>query len=252
MNYLQLPNKFKILIFIGLLLGLCMFSYGQSSVEATKTDTLPKSQTVKASPQKIRMSIQIGYGYRTAQIAPIPNIIEDLAMKKHVRKLRNNLSFGADFSYLFYKFIGIGVKYNANVSHVLTNDVYYALADGVRKYDYLSEKIEIHYLAPFIMAQLLSNPRKVCLFVNVGAGYVLYRHNATLFVDNRFPRNYQTSKIANSFKHSTAFFAEIGYDFFVSKYLTLGLQLSILMGLKKIESEKLNHIDISLGFRFYK
>jgi hypothetical protein len=49
--------------------------------------------------------------------------------------------------------------------------------------------------------------------------------------------------------------AEIGYDFFVNKYFAIGLQTSLLIELKKGkwgEPENLSHIDISLGFRFYK
>ncbi|MCL2435828.1 MAG: hypothetical protein FWD09_06810 [Lentimicrobiaceae bacterium] len=61
--------------------------------------------------------------------------------------------------------------------------------------------------------------------------------------------------------------AQIGYDFFVSKYLAIGLQLSMTLGALNsmnvtvdnvtekqtlAQRETLNHIAISLGFRFYK
>ena len=249
MNKFHSFNKFKISIFSGLFLGLCLFSYGQSAVETTKTDTPSKTQTVKVSPQKFRIGAQAGYGYR---IARIQNSSDDPVMQDHLEKLKHNLSFGADLSYYFTNFIGVGIKYNAIVSHVVTNDITYHFADGDKKYNYLSELVDIHYFAPLFTTQFFTLPHKQCLFANAGAGYVLYRRNAMLFKQGKVP---ETQEIANTFKHSAAFFAEIGYDFFVSKHFAIGLQTSLLVEFKKgkwVEPENLSHIDISLGFRFYK
>ena len=245
MNYLQFLNKFNILTFSGLCLGLCMFSYGQSSSEAPKTETTPPSKTAKVALKSFKIGVQVGYGYR---IAPIPDT-NDPFMKNHLEKLKHNLSLGADFSYYFTNFIGIGVKYNTIVSYALTENISYSFADGVRTYDYLSELRDIHYFAPFFATQLFTMPRKQCLFTNAGVGYVLDRHNAILV------KNEAIKEIANIAKHSAAFFVEIGYDFFVSRFLAIGLQTSLLVELKKgkwSEPENLSYIDISLGFRFYK
>ena len=231
MNNFHAFNKFKILIFSGLFLGLCLFSYGQSSLKTSKTDKFSKSKTGNFSPSKFMISAQVGYGYR---IAPTPNT-NDFTM---FNKIKLHLSFGADFSYFFTNYIGVGIKYNAVVSHAVINNIIYSLSGGATKYNYLSELSHIHYFAPLIATQFFTVPRKQCLFASAGAGYVLYSH--------------KRKEIANITKHSAAFLAELGYDFFVNKYFAMGLQTSLFVELTKrrwSDVENLTHIDISLRFR---
>jgi len=205
-----------------LFLGLCLFSYGQSSLKISEANKPSKSKTVKFLPSKFMISAQIGYGYR---IAPTP-------------KMKHCLSFGADFSYFFTNFIGVGIKYNAVVPHVGINNILYLPSGGDTKYYYFSELTNIHYFAPLIATQFFTIPRKQCLFASAGAGYVLY--------------NNQKKEIANITKHSAAFLAEAGYDFFVNKYFAMGLQTSLFVELTKrrwSDVENLTHIDISFRFR---
>jgi len=79
--------------------------------------------------------------------------------------------------------------------------------------------------------------------------HVRYRNDAVLN-----PRSATTIKIAKITKNSAAFFAEIGYDFFPTKYFTIGLQTAMFLEFKKgklIDPENMSHIDVSLGFKFY-
>jgi outer membrane protein W len=213
-----------------LLTLFCAFAFGQSSEE-------------KVAP-KLRLGVQTGYGYR---IAPMSET-NDPVLYGHLLQLKFCWSFGADFSYYFANNIGVGIKYNANVAHALTNDISYTFADGTKNYDYLSELVDIHYIAPFLAVQVFTKPNKQCFFANIGAGYVRYSDNAVLYKSFIIPVK---KEVANS----AAFFVEIGYDFFVSKSLAIGLQSSLLIGGFKNEKrsnfENLSHVDISLGFRFY-
>jgi hypothetical protein len=153
---------------------------------------------------------------------------------------------GADFLFFFTNHIGVGIKYNAILVHAFPNDISYTFADGTIKKDHLSELVEIHYLGTLLATEFFTIPQKQCFFANVGIGYIRYTHNAKLI-----KLGYELTNIA---KNSAAFFAEIGYDFFVSKYVAIWLQASMLIELKKgklTEPENMSHIDISLGFRFY-
>jgi hypothetical protein len=231
--------KLKPLLLTSLLALFCAFSFAQSSNESLQSETILKSNKVKATP-KLKLGVQTGYGYR---IAPMQET-NDPVLYSHLLQLKHCLSFGADLSYYFTDYIGVGLKYNANIAHALTNDIFY---DGT-KYNYLSELVDIHYIAPFLAVQIFTKPQKQCFFANVGAGYMRYSNNAILYKSFTIPVK---KEVANS----VAFFVEIGYAFFVSKYLAIGLQSSLLIGGLKNERwsnlENLSHVDISLGFRFY-
>jgi outer membrane protein W len=219
-----------------------------------KVDTLPKPQVANASPPKFRVGMQIGYGYR---VAPIPQNTP-AALKNHLSILKNNLNFGADISYYFKNNIGFGVKYNGISAKAHTSNVMYVLEDGFIIYDKLSNKIEIHFIGAFLSTRYFLESNKHCVFANVGAGYVRYKDHA-VFIN-------QSVKMTGN---TAAFFAEIGYDFLVTNHLAIGFQLSVILGqlqaiyltmsnikvkeeLDRTQRENLGHIDISLGFRFYK
>jgi hypothetical protein len=247
MNHLTLISKFKTLIFIGLFVIFCTFSFGQSSNVALGTDAILKSSKVKTI-SNLRFGAQVGYGYRFAH-TPLTN---DSTMLSHLNKLKHNVSFGADISYYFTNYLGVGIKYNAIIARVVTDSIFYTFLNSAKKYDYLSELVNVHYFAPFLVAKIFTIPHKQCFFANAGVGYVRYNHKAFLY---RSAGILEITEVANIAKNSAAFFAEIGYDFFVNKYFAIGLQTSLLIELKKgkwIEPENISHLDISLGFRFYK
>jgi len=247
MTHISLINKFKILFLFVLVAVFSGSSFGQFSSEILQMNTIQKSQKVKTIP-KLKIGAQAGYGYRFASIPYTTNSI----MNRHLKKLKNNLSFGADFSYFFTNNIGVGIKYNAIVSHALTDSIFYSFADGVKYYNYLSELSNTHLFAPIIATQFFIVPKKHCLFANVGVGYVRYHNKAILFIAST--QSNPIKDIVTIPKNSAAFFAEIGYDFFVHKSFAIGLQVSTLIELRKgklIEPNNLSHIDISLGFRFY-
>jgi hypothetical protein len=235
-----------------LLIFMLQFSYGQFPAESIGIDTLPKQNTHKKWHPSFKIGAQIGYAYRTAPIPPNTSS----AMKNHLSKLSHNLCYGADFTYFFVKKnnvskfnMGVGLKYNG-VSKVLSSEITYNI-DGSIKPVILSENIGIHYIGPFFTMRHFVAPNKHCVYANVGAGYIRYSNHANI--------NAQNALITGS---AIAFLIEIGYDFLVTKHFAIGVQTSMYQSIATymmenvrfgtLHKENLSHLDVSLGFRFYR
>ena len=240
MTYTLSFNKLKKPFLFSFFVFFVSFSFGTPLYEVLKKDTISKPQKAIITP-KLRLGAQVGYGYRLASF-PSKN---DPNMNKHLKKLKNNLSFGADISYYFKNYLGVGIKYNANVTHAVTDDVSFIYPDGTNVFfKQFSELIGTHYVGAFLAAQFFTIPQKQCIFANVGAGYLRYENYA----------NSLKEEITHITKNNAAVFVEIGYDFFVTKRFAIGLQTSGLIDLKKEklpDVKNMSYIDFSLGFRFY-
>ena len=233
-------SKLKKLFFFVLFVSFFSFSFGTPLNETIKKDTISKSQKVKITP-KLRLGAQVGYGNRLASF-PSTN---DPNMNMHLKKLKHNLSFGADISYYFKDYLGVGINYNANVKHAVTEDITSVYPSGTNVfYKQFSELIGTHYVGAFLATKIYTLPQKQCVFANVGAGYLRYEDYAISF----------NKVITDVAKNNAAIFVEIGYDFFVTKRFAIGLQTSGLIDLKKEklpDVKNMSYIDISVGFRFY-
>ena len=268
MQHSQSFIKVKTLIFFCFLVCLCSFSFGQTSVEVKKTDTLSKPQTIKPFSPKIRVGAQVGYGYRNAyltqstyystkerKLMPVSN-----SMKNHLLKLNHNISYGVDISYFIKNYIGFGIRYNGVNAQASSEEILFLFEDDSYVRSSLSEKIGIQYIGAFLATRYFLKPNNHCFFVNIGAGANIYLNNLSV-----------QSKKHTLTDISAGFAAEFGYDFFVTKNFAIGLQASMFFGSLKYFSYiidngnitlgksirqprrvNLNHIDISLGFRFYK
>jgi len=114
----------------------------------------------------------------------------------------------------------------------------------------LSEKIGIHYIGAFTGTRTFLGKRH-CVFANVGIGYIRYANEALTHKDHVVIDG-----------NSAAFSADIGYDFFVTRNFAIGLQASMTLGISGYRvnkyfmneqyKENVSHVDVSLGFRFYK
>ncbi|MDR2971985.1 MAG: hypothetical protein LBU83_08665 [Bacteroidales bacterium] len=249
MKFFFTINRNKILF----LFSLFLFSFSFGFCEILQTDTTLKPQKVKTVPN-LRLGVQVGYGYRFASIPYSNNSV----LNKHFNKLKHCLSIGADFSYFFKSYIGVGVKYNGIFSHTITENVTFAFEDGSNEdYKQFSESLNIHYFGAFLATQIFIVPKKHCLFANVGAGYARCRNNTFLVKidnNNNLSLPFEKRESTTITKNGAAIFAEIGYDFFVIKSFAIGLRASLLIDLKKTKlskPESLNHIDFSLAFSFY-
>jgi hypothetical protein len=225
----------------------------------------PNSTTF--SQPSFRVGVQVGYGHRIAKIPfDIHSTVED-----HLRKLKRNVSFGADMSYYFKNNVGIGIKYNGISASAFTPDMPYLLSDGSFFYDNYSNKIGIHLIGLLVGARFFLE-HKNCLYANAGVGYVRYRDDAAAFLrygeeySSKFHFTYENLKMTGN---AALFYAEVGYDFLFTKHLSIGWLLSASLGtlntiyytignvtvkeqLDKYERENLSHIDIYVVLRFYK
>jgi hypothetical protein len=254
MKHLFSFHNFKSLLFFAFFVMQCTFSYSQVYAEKTKIDTLPKPQTIN-KPPRLRIGAQIGYGHRLADITA-----GTAALEKHEAKLKRNLSYSSDISYYFKNNFGIGIKYNGISARALSTDIPFLLDDGTVWHGLFSENIGIHYIGGFFAARYSVAPEnnKHFVFANVGLGYAK-------FIDNMIMLAYSAKMTGGT----AAFFAEIGYDFLITKYFAVGFQLSVTVAhikvmnftmgetsqrieLDKTQQENISHLDISLGFKFYK
>jgi hypothetical protein len=209
----------------------------------TGTDSLSKPLLVKLP--ELRLGTHIGYGYKFARI---PNN-HSPEIQKYFSKLQHNLCFGTDISHFYSKYMGFGFKYNALHTQV-ASDEHLRIPDGDNFMHASSEKRWIHNISVFLAGRYFIVPNKHYLFANVGIGYVRYQSKIDFYSGRA------NSKLTDN---NAALLAEIGYDFFVIKSLAIGLQVSTYIGLLKylnkeelLEHYKVTHIDITLGFRFYK
>ena len=248
MNKFLSFSKLRILFLFGLLVCLCVFSYGQTFQETVKADTLSKSQAVETISPRFRVGAQIGYGCR---VGPICRYMA--TQFGNIPKHRSNVSFGTDISYYLKNDIGFGIRYNG--IYTSTSENYKFPLIGIGK---VSKKIGIHHFGAFFGARYFLKQNRYCIFANAGVGYVGFRDNTSVFNES--------AKITGS---SAAFYGEIGFDFLNTKYVAIGLQVSLCAGAlgtgtfsigdrtitEKLDNslrESLTHIDISLGFRLYK
>jgi len=192
--------KLKTLFFCSLFIFLCEFSYGKSSpAEEIKNDTVP-DQTVKPLP-KLKIGGQIGYGYMFDR-----GNNGSFIVAKNI-DLKNCLSYGADLSYYFSKYVGMGIKYNGIYTKIILPKNYLIeVPDGT--VFIFPEKIEIYYIGVFCAVRYFVVPNKHCLFVNAGVGYALLR--SKILSNSLYSDRWVGSD------HTVAFYPEIGYDFFVS------------------------------------
>lgn len=242
MTPLQSFIKLRTLIFFSLFLFLCKFSYGQSSAAKQKIDTVPKVQTANPLP-KLRFGAQFGYGYRFER-GFNEHWRDHHGVDCYLFKLKNGVSFGADITYYFSKYMGAGIKYNGIYSQAkLSKD--FAIESP---FDWFiirtSEKVSIHYIGVFYAVRYFIIPHKHCIFLNAGVGYIGYRNK----LKSLSPIGVRSEILTEG---TLAFSAEIGHDFLVTKSFALGLQVSTVIDLLNNQING-SHIDVTLGLRFWK
>jgi outer membrane protein W len=254
MNNYPFFSKFSTITLLVFFAGLCTFSYGQSPVEVIRIDTLPKPQTAKLAPSKLRVGAQIGYGHR---IALVPDNAPQ-AFQNHLMKLKKNVNCGADISYFFKDKIGLGAKYNGIYAESFSQHIFYVLNNGSLVADILSNKIRIQYIGPQLVTRFFVEQNKQhCVFVNIGFGYVGYVDNAIVI----YNQHIKTTGDA------VGFFLEAGFEFRVAKQVAIGFQVAALVSNMTTVSytsgnitikdklgvaEGLSHVDIAFLFNFYK
>lgn len=200
-----------------------------------------------------RAAINGGWSYRVAKLAD--NIPSDF--EQYMKDLKSGYHYGLDLSYFFSEQLGFGFKYYYYKSKNEIDNVYVTLPNGSTQYGKMSDDISINFIGPFFSTRLLDSNKKNGFLLNLGIGYMGYTDKAVLISDL-------------TIKGSTLGLCwDIGYDIGLSENLSLGFQLSYMIGtltqydlsdgvhtekvkLEKDKYESLSRIDLSIGLRIIK
>jgi hypothetical protein len=219
-----------------------------SFISASKPDT-----TIAVKPKKNpgwRGAINGGWSWRTAKIADGLNDFQ----KDYFSNLKSGYQFGAEAHYFFNEGFGLGLLYNLYHSSYSTMAAA-ELPNGQTVTGELSDKINIHYIAPSVYWRVLSKSKMNAFLFGLSIGYMSYTD------EGYWQSPYQI-------KGSTVGFSyDIGYDIGLSKHTALGLGVGWKLGvlssitatndgqtehisLDEDHREGLAHLDLSLGLRF--
>ena len=200
---------------------------------------------------KVRLNINIGPGYQMSG-EPFPPLMGDLTTydEKIFDNLRLGKGFGGDLE-VYYKFIGIGVKYN--FFQARTN------IDATTR-----ELYRYQYIGPSIcLMGIMLNKTSIAHFAVTG-GKLYFEHNKNFVVDSTYGKPVDVVIKANTF----AFGATAGFDFLLDETFSLGIESTILYGQFKtykliipapvgitqnMTGLKYNaiRVDLNIGMKFY-
>lgn len=205
-----------------------------------------------SSGQKIRIATQAGYGYRIAKISnEIPSIL-----REYTKDLKSGYSIGLDASYFIQSNWALGLKYSRFASEGSLKNMQLDFNDGTTEQGTIADDISINFIGPSFMSKYELNNSKHSFIGSLSLGYMSYL-NESLLVN----RNVEI-------KSSTlGAVLDIGYDFALSKYISLGAQASLTGGtLSKLKvndglttntveleddnMESLSRFDVGAGIRF--
>lgn len=202
-----------------------------------------------------RISLQGGMGYRLGKLVDNLETVE----QQHLKNMRLGWIYGADVTYFFNEYFGLGVKFQ----NLYTSDQMPASATdtetGKVTNGYLENYDNIWFAGPMFTYRLPSRNRKNAFFARVGLG-------ATGYSDWG---RYVKQDLTYSEKGMTVgLMYELGYDFGIAKNLSIGASLTFLNAgmnsfdvtdsngnttrqtLEANKLESLGYIGLSFGLRY--
>lgn len=209
------------------------------------------SEETEESIQQFRIAVQGGYGYRIAPLSK--DIPPDLV--NYSKNLKSGYNIGLDAAYFLKPTWGLGLKFSQFNTEQSIGNVEITFDDGSSGYGTMADKISIIFLGPsYISRYSLNNPDHT-IFGGISLGYMNYKDEA-LLADRNFDITGATFGAA----------VDLGYDYSLSKYITLGAQASLTGGalykytvsdgfsetsidLEEGNHENLSRLDISAGIR---
>ncbi|MFC2107661.1 hypothetical protein ACFLRY_04945, partial [Bacteroidota bacterium] len=181
--------------------------------------------------------------------APIPDIYSPQE-KDHMEGLRSGFSFSGDVDFYMLKYFGIGLKYNyfykRNTSELIVSN-----AQGIPVSLNVDSKLSLNYIAPKIVARLISPDNLHVIIAGISAGYYRYLH--LMKFDDQF-------EIRGS---SLGYAFDFGYEYILFKNFAIGLNASCIFGqinefyINQDKSEyykdwsDITQINIGIGIRYY-
>jgi hypothetical protein len=185
------------------------------------------SAAAQADANKLLVSVDGGFSYRTAKAAPGPNT-------GLINRMRDGYQLGADVHYEFWPTHSLGLR--ASTHH-------YGHAEW-----HLSYKVDTYYIAPSYMGRVATRNGKGAWVFGVSLGYVSYHES-----DTDFNRSVSLSK--GGFGSTL----DLGYDVLLPSGPALGVKLSLFDGIVPSvatdergvrQNESLAALDLGLVVRF--
>ncbi len=183
---------------------------------------------------KWRFALDAAFSLRTAKISDNTSSsgLTDEQWKQLLSGLKKGVAYGVGVTRFFNNFYGLGAKFVGN---------HYA-----NKLMGMKFGVDAWYFAPEFMMRAPTRNLKNAWIISISAGYVAYRESIS---DGR----QKLSESTGGFKTTT----EFGYDFRLSKGVSMGLKLVASSGAVHISDgsggkvkNSLNAIEIGGGIRF--
>lgn len=198
---------------------------------------------------KFRFSLEGGGGFRPGKISD--NVPGDF--KSYTKKLKRGFVYGADATWFFNEFMGVGIRYKAfsasnGTTVTITDDNGYSTSGKMK------DNIQISFIGPMFCTRFSSRNGLHTLTADIGVGYINYRDKGMVI---------EKMKLTGG---TLGLLYNIGYDYALSKKWAIGVNLSSIEGtlssltleqdgvrtsqtLDKDNKENLGHIDLSFTLK---
>lgn len=233
-----------------------VFAADSSFLQGTKApsvsaDELASWMNLRRESCGWHFAAQGGVVYRLGKIANNLSNVE----QQHIKNMRWGFSYGADVSYFVHENFGVGIKFHnfhsADSMPITVLDQSGKVLEGVEE-----DKMDIYFIGPIATFRLPSRNRANAFFARMGIGFEGYYDYGRVM------------DITGTIKGRTAgILYEAGYDFGISKHLSVGANITYLIGfltgldvntnqqsghidLDKDHMENISHIGLNIGLRY--
>jgi len=248
------------------LLPVSQVKYHQTDFYKNNGVPVEKIIGYQAPYQKLRLTVNGGFSYKTVKNFPV----ESSDLLGYYKKLNSGYHFSSDLAY-YYKSVGIGLKYNLFKTSYSMSDFQFYESTYIYHTKYsLSDHITTSYFGPAIFYRLMNHDKNRAILMNFSLGQIDYLNKkeikSEIIYNSLFYKDI-TSTYNFEIKGKTiGVIIDFGYDIGITNNLSLGFQFSIIRAmLKKYDTnieiqpmfddmflniENLNRVDFSIGLRF--
>lgn len=156
----------RIITFIA---ALAFVSGGIISAQEQEREQVQEQEPIREY-SKFRFGLEGGGGFRLGKIS---NDVSD-DFKSYTKKLRRGFVYGADATWFFKEFMGVGLRYKAfsasNGATVTGTD-----ENGTTVTGKLKDNIQISFIGPMFCTRFSSRNGLHTLTADIGVGYINYR-----------------------------------------------------------------------------
>lgn len=228
--------------------GIC-YAQEQEQEQEQEREQVQEQEPIREY-SKFRFGLEGGGGFRLGKIS---NDVSD-DFKSYTKKLRRGFVYGADATWFFKEFMGVGLRYKAfsasNGTTVTGTD-----ENGTTVTGKLKDNIQISFIGPMFCTRFSSRNGLHALTADIGVGYINYRDKGMVI---------EKMKLTGG---TLGLLYNIGYDYALNKMWSIGVNLSSIEGtlttltleqngvktsqttLDKDKQENISHIDLSFTLK---